>query len=216
MIWFDKDHPQQLTLKTFTCLVGKAPTKSKRLRMGFTLDLSYGDVKGMPDWMMEARDFVMRTGQTVTENIAAPGINMIFGDPNLFKKKPVEAPKADLRKFVVYAAGTDDDPETLVSFIAYSQFSTDLNRWLGQMAGETFTATFEGVVPEPGDIVLKSADAEEDEDEDDDDEEEMEGEEDELQAQERRRLAHVAKDNAAAAAPTPAQVARAKSRLEVM
>lgn len=217
MNWFDKEHPQQLTLKTFTCLVGKAPTKAKRLRMGFTLDLTSGDVKGMPEWMQGARDFVMRTGQTVTEDVGASGINMTFGDPNLFKKKPVEAPRADLRKFVVFQAGSEDEPETLVSFTAYAQFSTDLNRWLGQMAGEAFTATFEGVVPEPGDLVLKSAD-----DEDEEDEAEVEEEEeDEIKAQTRRRDAKVVaapKPKAPAKKPLTEsqQVAKAKEAIQLM
>lgn len=209
MNWFDKEHPQRVCLKNYTGLVGKAPTKAKRLRMAITLDMSSGDVKGMPDWMMEARDFVMKTGQTVTEKLSVPGVNIVFGDPNLFKKKPVEAPKCDLRKFVVYSAGDSEEPDTLLSFVAYAPFSTDLNRWLGQMNGEDFTATFDGILPEPGDIVLKAADADEEEEDDDSDDDEDE-EEDELAGQARRASERTT------SMPTPAAVAKARKNLEVM
>lgn len=166
MNWFDAKHPQVLTLKTFTVLVGRAPTKDKRIRMGFTLDLTSGDVKGMPEWLLDAREFVMRTGQTVSEDMMVAGLNLSMGDPNLFKKKCVEAPKSDLRKFVCFNAGSEDEPETLLSFIVYTKFSTDLCRWSGQMCGEDFTVTFEASVPEAGDIVLKSQDAEEETEDD--------------------------------------------------
>lgn len=215
MNWFDKQHPIQLTLKTFTVLVGKAPTKSKRIRMGFILDLTSGDVQGIPDWLMDARDFVMEHGDTVTNSLSAPGFNITFGDANLFKKKPVEAPKSDLRKFTVFSAGNADEPETLLSFIVYTPFSTDLNRWCGQMAGETFTATFEGAVPDVGDIVLKSKDADEDEEEDNSAADEDDEEEDELDAQQRRKEERAARDNAAAQ-PTAAAVAKARKNLAVM
>jgi hypothetical protein len=211
MIWFAKEHAQQVTLKTYTGLVGKAPTKAKRLRMAFTLDLTSGDVKGMPDWMQDARDFVMRTGQTVTENLSVPGVNISFGDPNLFKKKPVEAPRADLRKFKIYSAGDAEEPDTLLSFFAYCSFSTDLNRWLGQMNGEAFTATFDGVVsaPQPGDVVLVSPGAaDEDEDDDDDsgdgDDDEDEGDPaaaNESQSAKAARIRKTAEANAAKAKP---------------
>lgn len=226
MIWFDKEHSQTICLKTYTGLVGKAPTKAKRLRMAFTLDLTSGDVQGMPDWMQDARDFVMRTGQTVTEKLSIPGINIVMGDPNLFKKKPVEAPKADLRKFVVYAAGDSEEPDTLLSFVAYAQFSTDLNRWLGQMNGEEFTCTFDGVMPQAGDTLALKPQDDSDDDEDDDgvgvevdddegDEDDEDEEEDEVEAQARRR-------NAAASRPqlTPQPnaeaVAKARKNLSVM
>lgn len=214
MIWFGNEHPQRVTLKTFTGLVGKAPTKSKRLRMAFTLDLTSGDVQGMPDWMQDARDFVMRTGQTVVEKMSVPGINIVMGDPNLFKKKPVEAPKADLRKFVIYSAGDSEEPDTLLSFVAYAPFSTDLLRWCGQMAGEDFTATFEGATPQPGnDLTLSGEDDEDEEEEpeeaDDEDSEDEEDEEDdeaivqpvESQSARAERIRREAIKNAAAAPP---------------
>jgi hypothetical protein len=213
MIWFDKDHPQTVALKTYTVLVGKAPTKAKRIRMAFTLDLTSGEVKGLPEWMMDARDFVMKTKQTVTEKLVIHGISITMGDPNLFKKKPVEAPSATIRKLVVFSAGDSEDPDTLVSFIAYAQFSTDLNRWCGQMAGEEFTATFEGVTPEPGDtLTLNPQSAADDDDEEEDlidDDEDDEDEEDakseagvsESQSARAERIARAAKENAAKATP---------------
>jgi hypothetical protein len=220
MNWFDKEHPIPLCLKTFTVTVGRPPTKDKNINIRFTLDVGTGDLKGVPDWLQEARDFVMKTNQTATDVLVLSGLNISMGDPNLFKKKCVEAPKCTLRKFVCYAAGTEEDPETLLGFIVKTRFSTDLCRWLGQMAGETFTATFEGVVPEPGAIVLKSEDDEDDE-EDGDDAGEGEEEEDEQVAQTRRRNAKVV----VAAAPKPPakkpltesqQVAKAKEAIQLM
>lgn len=216
MNWFDKEHPIPLCLKKFTVTVGRAPTKEKNINISFTLDVGTGDLKGLPEWMQDARDFVMRTNQTATDDLVLGGLNISMGDPNLFKKKCVDAPKCTLRKFVCYAAGTEEDPETLLGFIVKTRFSTDLCRWLGQMAGETFTCTFEGVVPEPGDIVLKS--------EDDDEEDEAEGdveEEDEQVAQTRRRNSKVV----VASAPKPPakkpltesqQVAKAKEAIQLM
>lgn len=217
MNWFDKEHPIPLCLKKFTVTVGRAPTKEKNINISFTLDVGTGDLKGVPDWLGDAREFVMKTNQTATDDLVLSGLNISMGDPNLFKKKCVEAPKCTLRKFECFAAGSEDDPETLLAFIVKTRFSTDLCRWLGQMAGETFTCTFEGVVPEPGDIVLKS----EDDDEEDDAGEGDVEEEDEQVAQTRRRNSKVV----AAAAPKPPakkpltesqQVAKAKEAIQLM
>ncbi len=207
MIWFDKEHPQTVTLKSCTILVGKAPTKAKRLRMPFTLDIGTGDVKGMPEWMQDARDFVMRTGQTVVEKLSVPGVNISMGDTNLFRKKPVEAPKADMRKFVVYQGGDSEEPDTLLSFMVYAPFSTDLLRWCGQMAGEEFTCVFDGVLPQPGDTVVLKAQGTEDEDDDEEDEDDDdEDQEDgppvrESQSAKAARIRKEAAANVAKAAP---------------
>lgn len=205
MNWFDKEHPIPLCLKTFTVTVGRPPTKEKNINIRFILDVGNGDLKGVPDWMQDARDFVMKTDQTATDDLVLSGLNISMGDPNLFKKKCVEAPKCTLRKFVCYAAGSEDEPETLLGFIVKTRFSTDLCRWLGQMAGETFTATFDGIVPEAGDIVLKSADVD---DEDDDDDDEEEG--DEIEAQQARKDAVAKRDTA------KERAARAKAGLAVV
>jgi hypothetical protein len=189
MNWFDKEHPIPLCLKTFTVTVGKKPTKEKNINIRFSLDVGNGNLNGVPDWLQEARDFVMKTNQTATDDLVLSGINLSMGDTNLFKKKCVEAPKCILRKFVCFAAGTEDDPETLLEFIVKTRFSTDLCRWLGQMAGETFTTTFDGIVPEPGDIVLKTQEADDEEDED-------EEEDDEIEAQQRRKDAVAKRDTA--------------------
>lgn len=216
MNWFDKEHPIPLCLKRFTITVGRAPTKEKNINISFTLDVGTGDLKGLPEWMQDARDFVMRTNQTATDDLVLSGLNISMGDPNLFKKKCVEAPKCTLRKFVCYAAGSEDEPETLLSFIVKTRFSTDLCRWLGQMAGETFTCTFEGSVPDAAALVLKSAEEEEADDADEEDEEE-----DEIKAQTRRRNAKVV----AAPKPTPPakkpltesqQIAKAKEAMQLM
>lgn len=214
MNWFDKEHPIPLCLKKFTVTVGRAPTKEKNINISFTLDVGTGDLKGVPDWLGDAREFVMKTNQTATDDLVLSGLNISMGDPNLFKKKCVEAPKCTLRKFECFAAGSEDDPETLLSFIVKTRFSTDLCRWLGQMAGETFTAIFEGAVPDTGDIVLKPEDAEDEAEEDDE-------EEDEQEAQTRRRNSKVV----AAPKPKPPakkpltesqQVAKAKEAIQLM
>jgi hypothetical protein len=183
MNWFGPKHPQQTTLKNFTVLVGKAPTKSKRIRSNWTIDLTGGDNPGAPPWLLDARNFVMKTRQTVQEQHQASGVNVAFGDPNLFEKMTVEAPKSDLRKFVVFSGGSSDEPTTILSFTMYSPFSTDLCRWLGQMAGEAFTSTYESSIPEEdesesGNLELSSDDEDEDSDEEYDDEEEEDEEED--------------------------------------
>lgn len=219
--WFLKSHPQQVTLKTATVLVGRAPTKEKRIRAVFTLALSSGEVKGMPEWLADAATFVMQhPKQTVTEQLQVPGVNISFGDPNLFKKKTVEAPNSDIRKFEVYSVGKEDDPETELGFTIYTKFSTDLWRWVGQQAGTDFTATFDVIVKEveavnPTLELSGEAQADEDEEEEDDDEDEEDEEEDEQVGQQRRAQASQQRRNNTPRQPTPAQIAKAKANLKI-
>jgi hypothetical protein len=100
-------------------------------------------VTGFPDWLADARDFVMKTGEVVRCTQTIDYCNVIMTEQQLFGPSPIEAPKAKLSHFIVENMASEEDPETVVKFQMVCGFSTDLLRWTGQMAGEEFDASFE-------------------------------------------------------------------------
>lgn len=167
-LWFNDQTLRRITLRSATLLVGKAPTKQKRIKMMVTMYLDGGgedQISNLPEWLEKARDFVMRNGETVTAGHVVKECNITMGDENLFKKTPTEAPKSQLDHFVVKQIGASDEPDTVLTFEVRTQFATDLWTWCGQQGGEEFDVVFElaGVAPEEATLNLQPEDAEEDE-----------------------------------------------------
>lgn len=208
-MWFSPKTVRRIKLRSYAGLVGKAPTKEKRLKMLITMPITGQKLTGFPDWLADGRDFTMKTGETVKCSQVIPYCNIVMTFPateeNLFQKTPIEAPKARLSHFTIENEGDSEDPTTVVKFQILAPFSGDLLRWAGQMAGEEFDSTYELTeAPEE--------DAEEDEEESEDDAlaDGEDVEEDEQVAQTRRKAARAPKP------PTDKQVADAKSAISLM
>lgn len=142
-LWFSPKTVRRIRIRSYVGLVGKAPTKEKRLKILVTMPITGQKLTGFPEWLAEARDYVMKHGQVVKPAESIDYCNVIMTDQQLFGPTPIEAPKAKMSHFVVEQEGDSEDPDTVVKFQIVAKFSTDLLRWVGQMAGEEFDATFE-------------------------------------------------------------------------
>jgi hypothetical protein len=231
-LWFTPKSIRRITLRSYAVLVGKAPTKQKRIKMLCTMPLTGQKLTGFPDWLADARDFVMKNGEVIHATQTINYVNVTMSDELLFGPTPIEAPKCKLSHMAIENMGGDEDPVTALKFQIMAPFSTDLNRWCGQMAGEEFSSTYqvtetpdEEEDEEEGELVLTGGEEEEDESDEEGGEDDAladsEDEDDELQAQERRRNAKIV----AAPKPKPPakkpltesqQIAKAKEAIQLM
>jgi hypothetical protein len=143
-LWFTPKTVRRIKLRSYAGLVGKAPTKEKRIKMLVTMPITGHKLTGFPEWLAEARDYVMKHGQVVKPAESINYCNVTMRDEaSLFQKTPIEAPKAKLSHFTIENEGDSEDPTTVVKFQILAGFSTDLLRWCGQMAGEEFDSIYE-------------------------------------------------------------------------
>lgn len=142
-LWFSPKSVRRISIRSYAGLVGKAPTKQKRLKILLTMPVTGNKVTGYPEWLEEAITFVMKTGSPVKPPMTIDYCNIVMSDQNLFQATPIEAPRAKLSHFSVENMGSEDEPITVVKFQVMCQFSTDLNRWCGQMNGEEFDSTYQ-------------------------------------------------------------------------
>lgn len=170
----NKGNQRKIVLKSATLLPGKANSKQKRIKMKFTMALSSQKPTGMPDWLVDAFEFVSKSHDTVTPEIKLSGFDVEFSAENLFGDKAVAAPRSEMRGFIIYEAG-GETPEVLLAFTMYSPFSDRLCRWAGQMLGDEFYGKFDQVVPVEGDdegpYLLTPEEQPEEESEEEDEEE---------------------------------------------
>lgn len=181
----NKGNVRKVTLQTYTGLVGKAPTKQKRLKM--KLQIILGDkMGGYPEWITAAFEFVAKNHDPVVPTIDFKGFDIEFSGDHLFGDRVVKATKCQMRSFEIHEVGDSENPDVAMTFVAYGPFSDKLNRWLGQMNGEEFWARFEQVIEEAEEekddeesLELTGEEPEEESDEepgeDDDEGEESEG-----------------------------------------
>lgn len=180
-LWFNDKTARRMSIRSATSLVGKKPTKHKRIKMMCTMYLDGGgedQISGLPDWLCEARNFVMKSGEQVTAAHVIKEVNASMGDANLFKKKAVEAPRSQLDHFVIKQVGKADERDTILTFEMRCAFSTDLWMWSGQQSGEEFDVVFEVIGQEAGEteyVANEDASASQDADEEDDATEDDEG-----------------------------------------
>ena len=162
-----KGNERRILLSSFTCLVGKAPTKAKRLKLKIRMYLTGQKMTGMPEWIANAMTFVAKSHDIVTPQNDLSGFEIAFSNDSLFAKEVV-ANKCDLRKFVIMETGDADEPDVEMQFMIYAPFSTSLLKWAGNYAGEEFWAKFTQVAePEEagGDLELVGDEPEEEEEE---------------------------------------------------
>lgn len=194
-LWFNDKTARRMSIRSATSLVGKKPTKHKRIKAMCTMYLDGGgedQVSGLPDWLCEARNFVMKSGEQVTASHVIKEVNASMGDANLFQKKTVEAHRSQLDHFVIKQVGKADERDTILTFEMRCAFSTDLWMWSGQQSGEEFDVVFEVIGQEAGETEFfanETVSAETSDEEVDDASKGEDGEEDELEGQERRRAA---------------------------
>ena len=163
----NKGNECKILLSSATLLVGKAPTKAKRVKLKIRLPLNGNKPVGTPDWITNAMTFVAQSHDIVTPQVELSGFDISFSDDTLFAKE-VSANKCDLRKFVVMETGDAEEPDIELQFVIYAPFSTGLWKWAGQMGGEEFWAKFTQVAePEEagGDLELTGDEPEEEEEE---------------------------------------------------
>jgi len=160
----NRGNERRIILKSATLLVGKAPTKQKRLKLRIAMPLDGSKPVGTPDWVAEAYQFVSRSHDTVTPQIELSGYNIVFDDEHLFQKVQAEAPKCQLRNFVIQEVGDAENPEVEMQFTIYAAFSSKLLKFCGGFAGEEFWARFEPTEEEK-ELELTGDDEEEDEEE---------------------------------------------------
>lgn len=187
-LWFNDKTARRMSIRSATSLVGKKPTKHKRIKAMCTMYLDGGgedQITGLPDWLCEARNFVMKSGEQVTAAHVIKEVNAGMGDANLFQKKTVEAPRAQLDHFVIKQVGKADERDTILTFEMRCAFSTDLWMWAGQQSGEEFDVVFEVIGQEAGETeyvanedAATPQDAEEEDDATEDDAEFVEDVED--------------------------------------
>lgn len=176
-VFFDKrrkGNERKITLQNVLLLVGKAPTKSKRIKIRIQMLISGQKMTGVPEWLVNAYDFVAKNHDTVTPDVKFNGFDINFSTQQLFGEQSVNAVKCQMKSFVVSEIGDSENPDVALSFLVYSSFSTGLWNWLGQMGGEEVWAKFvqtEEAESESLELVSESnQDADDDPSEDDGDE----------------------------------------------
>lgn len=166
---------RKVVVNNATLLIGKAPTKAKRIKMKITMGLSTQKTSGTPEWISAAHDFVAKHHDPVSPVAEFKGMDISFATENLFNAGVSQAVKCQMRSFEIKEMGDSEEPDVVMTFAIYAPFSTNLWDYLGQMAGDDIWAKFEQSIP----------DEEEGEDElelttEDDDSEESEDSEDEV------------------------------------
>ena len=167
----NRGNERRIILKSATLLVGRG--KQKRLKLRVAMPLDGSKPVGTPDWIAEAYQFVSRTHDTVTPQVELSGHDITFDDEHLFQKVKAEAPKCQLKNFVIHEFGNAEDPEVEMQFNIYAPFSSKLLKFCGAFAGEEFWAKFEPVEEEADNANLELV-GEPDEEEEDEEEEEPE------------------------------------------
>lgn len=224
-IWFNDKTPRRIKLRQVIGMVGKEPTKQKRILCKWTMYLDSGgenQIAGLPEWLEADRDHIMRHGGMLKEEYAIKGVHFTMGDADLFGKTPVEMPLAQIDHFAVLQMGKSDDPDTAVTFQTRTAYAQDLWNWLGTHQGDEFDVTFEQTLPvtSTGDQVGLQLTSESDDEDDSDDDEDDASEDYEEDYDAARREAtspkHDAEFGVSAAAKEANAVAAAKKNLSIM
>lgn len=158
----NRGNERKIILSSATLLVGKAPTKTKRIKLKVRMPLTGQKVAGTPEWIANAMTFVGQSHDIVTPQVDLSGFDVAFSDDTLFEAKAT-AVKSQLRKFTILETGDSESPDIEMQFSIYAPFSTELWKFCGQMGGEEFWAKFTQVVEpeaEGGDLELTADDDE--------------------------------------------------------
>lgn len=171
---------RELTIVNVAMLVGKAPTKEKRIRIKVRMLLSETINMGSPEFLDHAHRYVAQNHDVVSPKVEFRGYDLHFSADNLFEAQGVKSPRCQMRSFEVAECGDSENPDVAATFTIYMPFSTASWEWLGAFGGETCWCSFTPGVPDatpegPNDqLSLTSGDDEEDEDDSEIDEDEVE------------------------------------------
>src|SRR5271157_5222409 len=158
----NRGNERQIILSSATLLVGKAPTKAKRIKMRVRMPLTGRKPVGTRDWILAAMSFVAQSHDTVQVAVELSGFDIEFSDDTLFNDAKAKAQKCQMRGFVVEECGDSENPHVEMGFLIYAPFSTGLWKFCGQMGGDEIWAKFTQVdEPEPEDLELTSDEEEE-------------------------------------------------------
>ena len=173
---------RELTIVNVAQLVGKAPTKDKRIRIKVRMLLSETINMGSPEWLDKCHRFVAENGDKIQPSITFKGYDLHFSAQNLFEAEGVKSPRCQMKSFEIHQCGDSENPDVAASFVIYTPYSGPLWQWLGAFGGESCWCSFTPGVPSetqptsPDDQpALTSGDDEEEED--DETEDDAEGEE---------------------------------------
>ena len=138
-----KANERQIEIAPITLLVGKKPTRQKRIKARILMPLSGKKMQGMPTWIAEALAFVEKSHDAVSPEVKFAGFDISFSGDSLFGEKQVTAQKCQMRGFEIAPYGDSENPDVGMTFSVYMPFSDKLYRFLGQNAGEDIYARFE-------------------------------------------------------------------------
>lgn len=133
---------RELTIVNVALLVGKAPTKEKRIRIKVRMILSGHPNMGAPEWLSACEVFVSQHHDVVSPSIEFKGYDLHFSADNLFGQEGTKSPRCTMRSFEVHECGDSEEPDVACSFVIYTGFSTALWAWLGQYGGDSCFCSF--------------------------------------------------------------------------
>jgi hypothetical protein len=176
----ERRNERQLRILSVASLVSKPPTKEKRISIKVRMPLSGQNNIGAPEWLDRIYTFVAQNHDPVSPTIEFKGYQLTFSADNLFGTE-VQCPNGAMRKFEVFEAGDEENPDVVCEFVLRIGFSSAAWDWLGQFVGDDAYVKFvpgeAGVAHPQEEDGLLLDDGENDEDEDSD--EPGEGDEDE-------------------------------------
>ena len=172
----NKGNERQIILRSATLLVGKAPTKQKRIKMSVSMPLNGRKQAGIPEWVTAAMIFVAQNHDIVQPQVEFRGFDVHFDDDQLFDTRGAKANKCQLRKFVILEVGDSETPDIDMQFQIYAPYSSRLWNWCGNMGGEEFWAKFDQIEPDPESEASLELTGEEEEEESEEEEPEEEKE----------------------------------------
>lgn len=161
----NRGNERKVILSSATLLVGKAPTKEKRIKMKVRMPLDGSKPAGTPDWITNAMTFVAQSHDVVSPQVEFKGFEILMNDDNLFEEAKTRAQKCSMRGFVVHECGDGESPDVEMAFLVYAPFSDRLWRFCGQMGGEEFWMQFTQVAEAQDDNLELTGEDEESEEE---------------------------------------------------
>ena len=172
---------RELTIVNIAMLVGKAPTKEKRIRIKVRMLLSETINMGSPEFLDHAYSYVAQNHDVVSPKVEFRGYDLHFSADNLFEAEGVKSPRCQMRSFEVAECGDSENPDVATTFTIYMPFSAASWQWLGNFGGEScwcaFTPGVPDEKPEPTGTDDQPALTSGDEDEDEEEVDETEGQE---------------------------------------
>lgn len=153
-----KANEHKVTVMQTTSLISKAPTRQKRIKMRFVMNLTKmtkGKLAASPEWILDALEQVQKHGSSVKETEATFTMDLEIWPLNsdqakLFDDGPekVQAARCTIKGFQFSNLGDSEDPEVAMTFPVYTAYTENLWRAAGAMGGKEVWVKFTPVIPE--------------------------------------------------------------------